>query len=200
MRFYFHTYFVDTWIIGSSIIHWAKQRALKVLDRHIGLQSNNVHITWMGRRGMKWGDLKTIFYSELETKAAPSVVIIHLGSNDLCQQKTSILYNAIRKDITELAQCLPNCVFIWSDLLPRLFWKGAKNIKKIELKRKRVNREGRNVCLKMGGRFIKHTVDHTTPNLYWEDGVHMNDLGNDIFLHELQGALECFISSDVWFF
>ena len=102
-----------------------------------------------GQRGNDTGDMKTFLYSELDTKAAPSVIIIHLGSNDLIDMKTAVLYNMIKKDILELAQFLPNCVFIWSDLLPRL----------VQLKMKRVNREGRNACLQVGVRFIERTVD-----------------------------------------
>ncbi len=190
----------DVWIIGSSIVHWAKQHTIKVLDRNIGLGTYNIRVNWMGLRGLKWIDLKTIFYSELETKAPPAVTIAHLGANDLVNVRARKLSRIIMEDIEELARYCPRCVFIWSDLLPRLFWKGAKSVTKIELKRKRINREGRQACLKMGGRFIKHTVDHNTPNLFWEDGIHMNELGNDIFLHEIQGALEQFMSSNAWFF
>lgn len=192
--------FTDVWIMGSSIIHWAKQRAIKVQDKHIGLEQHNIHIKWIGRRGMKWCDLKTIFHNELETSPPPSVLIIHLGSNDLIAVPTTKLCTMVTKDITELSKFCPECVFIWSDLLPRLFWKGASNLKKVELKRKRVNRAGRLACLRAGGRFVKHSVDHKSPNLFYTDGIHMSDLGNDILLHEFQGALECFISSNVWFF
>lgn len=48
--------------------------------------------------------------------------------------------------------------------------------------------------LDSGGRVIKHVdITHDCKGLFRPDGVHLEDIGNAIFLNTLQGALETFL-------
>ncbi len=55
----------------------------------------------------------------------------------------------------------------------------------------RFNRTGPLAVFNYGGCVIKHTELKTdTPPLFHHDGVHLSDIGNDIFIHTLQAAIE----------
>ena len=59
----------------------------------------------------------------------------------------------------------------------------------------RINSAIASFVLENGGHYIKYPDILHNSTFLKEDGVHLTDLGNDIFLNNLQGALEMFICS-----
>jgi len=135
--------------------------------------------------------------SELATKAAPKYIIFHVGGNDIISCNLKTFTGLIRKDVDELAVFVPDTTLIWSDILPRRNWgEGIElnEIKRLETKRKRINRLVRKQVAVWGGKFIAHPeITHSNRSLYFNDEIHLSDWGNDIFLNVLQGGLEMFI-------
>ncbi|KAJ8322171.1 hypothetical protein KUTeg_000642 [Tegillarca granosa] len=175
----------------DSIIYWAHRSALRLLNRHLRLEQQGVHINWMGKRGMKWHNVLTTVSKNIRNFPVPRILILHVGGNDLIDYTTSMLCAKIEYDISILAQWLPNTIIIWSDILPRLYWRGSLNIKAIEKKRKRVNRSGRRSAFLVGGRVIHHQdITYDCPSLFRADKVHLTDVGNALFLNNLQNELE----------
>ena len=68
--------------------------------------------------------------------------------------------------------------------------------KKINKKRKRVNREGRLVASEqpLGRAIINYDIDIKTQGLFLQDGTHLSPIGNDIFLTTLQDAVTSFFN------
>lgn len=66
--------------MGSSIVHWAEQAAVKD-DLQLGLTQWNMSVKWMGHRGINMDDLDR-FMDSLSTEW-PHFIMIHCGSNDL---------------------------------------------------------------------------------------------------------------------
>ena len=60
----------------------------------------------------------------------------------------------------------------------------------MEITRKRVNTGVRSYLLKIGG---YPDFDDKHPALFKKDGVHLSFIANDIFLNQIQGALETFL-------
>ncbi|KAJ8304431.1 hypothetical protein KUTeg_018014 [Tegillarca granosa] len=177
--------------VRDSIIYWAHRSALRLLNRHLRLEQQGVHINWMGKRGMKWHNVLTTVSKNIRNFPVPRILILHVGGNDLIDYTTSMLCAKIEYDISILAQWLPNTIIIWSDILPRLYWRGSLNIKAIEKKRKRVNRSGRRSAFLVGGRVIHHQdITYDCPSLFRADKVHLTDVGNALFLNNLQNELE----------
>jgi hypothetical protein len=79
----------------------------------------------------------------------------------------------------------------------RCYWHVAKGDGKIiEKIRKRVNCAVNNFIKNEGHYVIKHpNIRASETELYRFDGTHLSDIGNDIYLNNLQGALETFIRS-----
>jgi hypothetical protein len=64
----------------------------------------------------------------------------------------------------------------------------------MEITRKRVNRGVHSYLLKIGGYVIRHpNFDDRHPALFKKDGVYLSFIANDIFLNQIQGALETFL-------
>ncbi|KAJ8307959.1 hypothetical protein KUTeg_014489 [Tegillarca granosa] len=177
--------YIHIWIVGSSIVYWAQRRALsRPVGRNLGLEKYGVQIRWCGIRGMKWSQLLTRIQRDLRNFPCPQYLVIQLRWE-------------MKLDILSLSK-LPNTTVVWSCILPRLFWYGARSQVAIDNVRKRTNREISSYILKLGGRVITQSdLSDKETGCYRFDGIHLSDIGNDIYLNALQGALESFLIKDI---
>ena len=66
----------------------------------------------------------------------------------------------------------------------------------MEKARKRVNLAVQNIVLGVGGYVIKHNnIRARNINLFRNDGTHLSDIGINVYLNTIQGALGSFLSS-----
>ena len=187
-------------MMGSSLIYWAHRRAVsRPLGKNLGLDQHKVSIHWHGRRGMQWDNLIPIVTQQLRRHPPPDVLLIHLGSNDLVRIPMERIFTRVISDLQRLTSLLPSTTkLVWSDILQRRSWWGAVDDRAMERKRRRYNRFGGKGAVDRGGCHIKHgEITVNDPNLFRDDGVHLSDIGNDIFLNSLQGGLEAFITKGV---
>lgn len=177
-------------------MHWAEQRAIfRHREHSLGL-SSIAGISWSGSRGMKWAHLKhTLQYMALH-KPSPKAIVIHLGSNDLGTVKSVDLRHAMKDDIFSLFKTFPNTTLIVSALLPRIVWdRTSIPVDKLEKKRKQLNRFLKRMVEHDNGIFVKHEdITADTVGLYFRDGVHLSDIGNDLLLLGFRDALETVFS------
>ncbi|VDI64808.1 Hypothetical predicted protein [Mytilus galloprovincialis] len=185
------------WLIGSSIVYWAnKEASSRPGGLHLGLQNTGAHMIWIGQRGMKWGDLNRVFEQRLLNRPLPSFLVIQLGSNDLGILTSEKLFSDIECDLLRLHALYPALKIKWSDILMRRYWHNANCGQAIEKARKRVNLRVKNLVLSIGGCAIRHSnIRAKESNLFRYDGTHLSKIGNDIYLNNLQGALEKFMTS-----
>ncbi|XP_048239814.1 uncharacterized protein LOC125373047 [Haliotis rufescens] len=178
----------EVWIIGSSYVYWSHRRALKL---HLGknLRLDSANITWFGIRGMHWSGLLPLLRKKLQYLQSPDTLVIHLGSNDLVTMRSIDLGRDIEQDMHTITDLLPNVQLIWSEMFPRRAWRGAESLAAIERKRKRVNRKAIEPVTKLKGLFVRHDIVARDSGLYREDDIHLSEIGNSIFVHELQEAL-----------
>lgn len=195
--FYFFIGSKSIWFIGSSIVYWAsKGVSSRPGGPHLSLQNAGAYISWLGQRGMKWAEFNRVIDINLEKRPPPSYVIVQLGSNDLGVVKSWQLFSDIECDLLRLHALLPNVTIIWSDILQRRYWHNANNGTSVEKARKRVNLLVRNFVLSIGGCVIRHcNIRARERNLYRFDGTHLSNTGIDIYLNNIQGALESILMS-----
>ena len=123
-------------------------------------------------------------------------MIVQLGSNDLAERNSVDLTNDIKADILRIKLLLPNTRVIWSEILMRRYWHKAICGKKIELARKRVNLAVKKAMLLESFCVVRHpNIRARELNLFRFDGTHLSDTGYAVYLNNIQGALEYFISS-----
>ena len=159
----------------------------------------NQRVLWLGSGGMRWCDLMPKFQLAMLSNSPPKMILVHLGGNDLTTVKQGKLMGMIKKDLFYMASTFPSAYIIWSDILPRLLWRDITNtpdnLRKMDQKRKRINRAGRQVTKQLNnGKAIIHEID-TTPGLHKSDGVHLSRIGNAIFLNTMEEALMSFLNN-----
>ena len=187
------------WVVGSSIIYWSSRRAhVRTGGTHLGLLRKGLRLQWYGIRGMRWESFISTFDKYVKSYPRPDYLIIQAGSNDLGVVKGKELIENIRADIMRLAILYPDLKIIWSDILPRRYWHYGDNHSAIEGTRKRVNIAVRKVVKEeiTNGYVISHpNITEKERTLYRNDGTHLSDVGNDVFLNNVQAALESFLQT-----
>ena len=157
-------------------------------------------VTWKGYRGGRLADVPGRIFESISnpfgTRQAPCAAILHVGTNDLINLDLIQFKVLMQAVISECARLLPDTIFIWSDILPRFFYKGARSQKAIEVKRKEVNRMGRKLISGMDiGRVVRHTNISWDSPFFRDDGVHLNETGQQVFTTNLREALHFFWSN-----
>lgn len=147
---------------------------------------------------MRWESFTPSVDANMRTEPRPDWLLIQLGSNDICLIKSKELIENIKSDVLRLHALFPNLKFIWSEILPRRYWHFAEGHKSTENTRKRVNKAVRKIFLEdiPLGYAIRHpNIKEKERSLYRHDGCHMSDIGNDIYLQNIQAGFETFITS-----
>ena len=163
----------------------------------LGLHTSGCRISWFDQRGMTWKQFTPAVGSYLDRHPSPGMILIQVGSNDLGSTKGFELVHDIECDLLRLRVLLPDVKIVWSELLQRRYWHTAREGKAMEKTRKRVNLAVKNIVLGVGGYVIKHNnIRARDINLFRNDGTHLSDIGINVYLNTIQGALESFLSSN----
>ena len=175
-------------IVGHSYVYWAARYAASTAwgsDLGLGAQAS---IEWNGVRGMQW-----VQFGRLTNfgNTPPDILVVHLGGNDLPRFPGKALIVYILRDLSRLHLTYPAMRILWSTIVPRINWRGARDADKVNKARRQVNREVCR-CIRIGGfgSVISHYRRRASDREYFrEDGVHLSDSGLDIFLEDLRGGL-----------
>lgn len=181
---------VRVWIVGSSII---KRAAMSAVSRQGGLNLNleNTSVLWQGYSGMKLQHLNTRLSTLLTLEDRPEFLIIHCGANNVGQKTTEELLELLSTTLSRICDMFPTTTIVWSSALPRLAWRFSENVKAMNEIRGRMNREAIKFVTSRGGHYIKNPqFSQKPPTLFDPDGVHLSQLGNDILLNTIKGALQ----------
>lgn len=172
---------------------WAACHALTREGPQLGLEED-YWITWKGRRGRKLCDAVSDLQKELESADVhPDFLIVHLGCNDLIQSSAKALHIMVRDLLSICSDLLPHTQLIWSYIFPRLDYRGATFPEGMNNKLKQVNRNARNLFRRANGKVIGHPeISPLSSQLFRRDGLHLTDLGLDIVINNIKGALQYF--------
>lgn len=187
------------WLIGSSIVREAFVRSKhSSFGKDLQLRHLNASILWQAKGGMKWAEVLPKVKHLLSFIDRPSYIIVHCGGNDIGGQLKSIqLIQMIQTTLNIISKICPGVTIIWSQILPRLHWRNEINHVALEKVRLRVNSKIATFVISNGGRYIRYPeIIEKNRGLFCEDGVHLSQLGNDVFIYRIQQALQSFLTSD----
>ncbi|XP_077155137.1 serine/arginine-rich splicing factor 4 [Ranitomeya variabilis] len=183
-------YGVDVWVVGDSYVHWAEKRA-KLRPGGTNLYIPGIKVNWRGIRGLRWNQVFKEMVGIARMAERPVILVLHAGGNDLGKQKVAELYKWVTTDMERFSWLFRNMILVWSEITPRAEWRGARDKRAIERTRVKFNARIGKYVRGRGGIVIHHQYlqKKNTPQLR-PDGVHLTDIGLDIFLSGLQDGVE----------
>ncbi|OCT59805.1 hypothetical protein XELAEV_18000678mg [Xenopus laevis] len=111
----------------------------------------------------------------------PQILVLHAGGNDLSSVPMRLLIQDIKCDWWRLMGCFLESLIVWSDIVDRFTCKA----------RVKVNREVGKFAVRTGDLALRHMVlEEKEVGVYRRDGVHLNEIGSDIFNMSLQEGIE----------
>ncbi|KAJ1098920.1 hypothetical protein NDU88_004027 [Pleurodeles waltl] len=139
------------WIVGHSFVRWAeKQASSRHFGRQLGLDGPRIKLRWVGKSGMRWGELLYVLAKRMEQGVCPNLLVIHLGENDLVALSGIGLLKAMKLDLGRIKERWAGTHIVWTSLVPRRAWSGANSFGGIEKQRKKINREMMSFCKLQG--------------------------------------------------
>lgn len=144
---------------------------------------------WKGKSGARMCDLDTLLQS-INYGPSPAVIICHIGTNDLVNVDEFCMRQRITVFMHQCISQFPYTRVVWSDILPRVFYFGAKSQPAVEKKRKAINRWAKKQCHVLGAHCLHHPqFSWSETTLYRYDGVHLSDVGTKLFRGNLQSCI-----------
>ncbi|XP_071969433.1 uncharacterized protein [Engystomops pustulosus] len=178
------------WILGHSFIYWAEQRAMvRPGGRSLGFF--DAVVRWRGIKGLRWMQALPEVVDISRYSVSPSILVLHLGGNDLCSVRFGELVPLIQSDLERFSSFFSRFVLVWSEIIPRAIWEGARDGDGIERSRRLLNTKVSRFVRERGGVVVRHReLEGDNRGLLLPDGVHLTDIGMDIFLSGLQDGIE----------
>lgn len=131
-------------------------------------------VRWLGIRGCRWKTLLRLLFRQEGIWGRPDWLIIHLGGNDLGAVRGMRLIVEVRDDLSRVQAAWPEVWLVWSDIVPRLVWRGVRNLVAIDRARKKVNMAVSRFVRELGGLAVRHkALVVGSPDLFLPDGVHL---------------------------
>lgn len=169
-------------------------------NQHLNLLSKNIAIRWFGQRGMTWEHMESKIQRLVVQFGPPDVLMLHCGGNSIGTMSLRQLQRFMKQTMYTLYQLLPNCRFIWSEILPRTYYRHMFSLNSAEMSRKRINSAMSAFIIQRGGGYISYPDLKSCSPVLFRDGVHLTDIGQTIFLNTIQGGLFTIIREGVQHF
>lgn len=123
--------------------------------------------------------------------SGPVVLVLHVGGNDIASLRTLELLAVMRADMDRFPLFFSRVLLVWSEITPRLVWRGARNFLAADRARRAVNARISRFVRARAGVAIRHSLlENVEDGVLSDDGVHLTDIGCDIFLSGLQDGVE----------
>ncbi|CAJ0933156.1 unnamed protein product [Ranitomeya imitator] len=187
------------WIMGHSFVFWAAERAAVRLDGcQLGFSRDVATLRWIGKRGMTWSQFLPDFHRFVRWDQVPQILVIHLGGNDLGKRPCRELIKDIKFDVLRLWAMFPKVLVVWSDIVPRKVWQGARSPEGVNRARIKVNKAVSRFMARNGEVVVRHINLESGTGGYWRlDGVHLNAVGTDMWCLAIQEGIETALKDKV---
>ena len=115
----------------------------------------------------------------------PDLLLIHLGDNDINQSTTEELLSSIKKDLTSIRNIFPQCLIVWSDILPIHFRKhGSEGLPAVDRIHDVINHRVHAMVAELGGTAVTH--ENIEPELHHLGGIHLSNFIIERFYLNIQ--------------
>ena len=187
-------------MVGHSFIKWAAIHANKRhFGNNLGLTDRGVQITWRGKGGMLWSDLRQVLNEMVTGGVTPDVLVLHLGENDLGNRRGIMILKDMKEDMQEIGKRWAGTHIMWTEWVPRRKWRGAIRPAAIDRARRKVNAEMRGFCRQRGFGMVEHKgIIYKEAGFFRDDGVHLSLVGLEMYLLNLREAVAAALGVEPW--
>lgn len=145
----------EVWLVGHSYICRAAERAEDCPGGQ-SLGYFGVRVTWRGHRGLRWAQVLGEVVGISQVAQAPVVLVLHVGGNYLCSVPAGELMSLMKADLSRFYGFFHSLTVVWSEIVPRSVWRGARDLGAIEGPRRTVNARMSRFVLYRGGVVVRH--------------------------------------------
>ena len=147
-------------------------------------------VYWKGKGGAGMANYDYLLNDLRKRAPPPDLLIFHLGTNDLVTIDEFALRQQIAVMLRDCAWAYPTSTIVWSDMLPRVFYMGARSQSALERKRRTINRWAASQCKAVQALCVHHPqFIWSEVSLFSYDGVHLSSLGNQLFRSNLRAFI-----------
>ncbi|XP_015278706.1 PREDICTED: uncharacterized protein LOC107120505 [Gekko japonicus] len=184
----------DIWICGDHVISLSERRSQSSqATKQLGFSDSVAYVTWRGIPTMMWDDLLPKLHQLYHQYRFPSIIVIHLGENDLLVDSSHSLITRMQNDLVILKKAFQDVVIIWSSLLPKDTWKPSEKSQVMESERNNVNCKMEEFCNENGLHYFSHpSITSENKQLFTQEGT-LSRAGGDIFIAELKKLLNTYL-------
>ncbi|XP_073397123.1 uncharacterized protein [Dendrobates tinctorius] len=183
------------WIVGDSFVHLAEDRAAGCsYGTRLGLPSDKCKVFWYGRRGLHWDQMQKLVEKAARRTPSPDILVIHAGGKNLTKTKSSELIFKVIGDIRSWLARWPGLKVVWSEIIQQGDWCNTNCVTTVAKSRIKVNKGVEKFVKANGGSVVRHEgINSKYAELYKGDGIHLSNMGLDVFNSSLQDKLERYI-------
>ncbi|OCT97324.1 hypothetical protein XELAEV_18009550mg [Xenopus laevis] len=159
------------WIVGHSFMCWAERRAAaRRIGVQLGFPERQVTVTWFGFPGLQWPGLFDRLVENASSNEHPHVLVLHAGGNDMGVMSQKDLVRLMKLDVDKIRSLFPGVVVVWSEMVPRLVWRWARDHLAMERIRIKLNKLLSAFVRRSGGVVIRHKIlERARPGFYRRD-------------------------------
>nr|XP_060620584.1 uncharacterized protein LOC132768575 [Anolis sagrei ordinatus] len=181
----------EIWICGNSVVLASEKRAENNLHGlQLGIPVSKAYVYWHGRFAMKWEDLLLVLNYLYHKRCSPSILIIHLGEDDLLSNDNLSLIMSMKNDLDILRKAFPDTVIILSSLLPICSSKTLEKSEHVEKVVKDINTRMADYCNKIKVHFMSHSsITSDKTHLFSPNFSTLSDAGANLFIADVQAVL-----------
>lgn len=176
--------------MGSSLIFHAYEHTfLNYKNQYLHLEPHNIKLRWFGKRGMVWEDVEPWFHELVFQFGYPDVLMLHCGGNSIGTMSLRHLQKFMNLTVSNILAVRPNCKIIWSQILPRTYYRHMFSHVAAENARGRINSSLSNFIIARNGGYINYPDLQRCSQTLYCDGTHLTDCAQTVFLNAIQGGL-----------
>lgn len=138
---------------------------------------------------MVWEEVEPIVKSIVQKRGKPDVILIHGGGNSIGTMPLARLQKFMKLTFANLQTFLPQTRFIWSQILPRRYYRHMFSNIAADKARKRINKSLAPFVIARNGAYIKYPGLQQCSSTFYRDGTHLSDIAQVTFLNTIRDGL-----------
>lgn len=140
---------------------------------------------------MRWPQVLSAAVDIGRSSRGPVILVIHAGGNDVCSMRMDELLTLMKADLERIPGFFQHVIVVWSEIIPRVVWQGARDGEAVERARRNINARMARFVRSRDWVVIRHRqLEGDNRQFMMPDGVHLEGNGLEIFLSGLRTGIE----------